>query len=184
MHHHKPSVLSKSPNFWFQLKNLFFKSHGHSETFRLGNVSPLTLNPYSNNNKPNAEVAYQWQAKRNLLLENAVSNSKKWRNDWSHFITSEIGSFKCTPNEGLSDITVNLSNKTTVKIDYIQIKVLYLEEGGKVYKSEYAELFDVSPLSTQKLPVYSSPVGSKLKVCITNVVATAFNLAYSQDSYE
>ena len=181
MNHHKQSILSKTPNFWFQLKNLFFKSHGHSETFRLGNVNPLTLSPYTN--KPNAAEAYQWQAKRKLLHENALSNAQKWRNDWSRFITSEIGSYKYTPNEGIKDVTVNLSNKSSVKIDYIQVKVLYFEEDGKFYKSEYAELFDISPMSTQKLSVYSSPVGSTLKVYITNVVATALNLAFSQDSY-
>lgn len=180
MNHHKLSILSKSPSFWFQLKNLFFKSHGQTENYRLGNVNPLTLFPYTN--IPNAE-AYQWQVKNKIPQDPIIKNAKKWRNDWSQFITSEIDSYSYTPNEGLSDITVNLSNKTTVKIDYIQIKVLYLEEDGKLYKSEYAELFDVSPLSTQKLPVYNSPVGSTLKVYITNVVATALNLAFSQDSY-
>ena len=179
---HKLPILSKTEGFWFQIKNLFFKAHGQAETFGLGNVSPLTLFPHSN--KPNAESGYQWQVKTPTPQDAIIKNGKKWRNDWNHFITSEIDSYYCTPNEGMSDIKVNLSNKTSVTIDYIQIKVLYFEEGGKLYKSEYAELFDVSPLSTQKLSVYSSPVGSTLKVYITNVVATAFNLAYSQDSYE
>jgi hypothetical protein len=182
MNHHKQSILSKSPNFWFQLKSLFFKSHGHAEAFRLGNVNPLTLIPY--NTKPNVPEANQWQAKRKLLHENAISDAQKWRNDWSRFITSEIGSYTHTPGKGINDITVNLTNKTSVRVDYIQVKVLYLKEDGKLYKSEYAELFDVSPLSTSKLQVYSSPVGSTLKVYITNVVATALNLAFSQDSYQ
>jgi hypothetical protein len=179
---HKSSILSTNSNFWLQFKNLFFKNHQQSEASRFNVANSFQLAPSLS--ESHQQPDNQRQPEKNSPEFNIVKAARKWRNNWRSFIMPEVASFKYTPKQGLSNIKVSLKNKTSAVIDYVQLKVFYFEEDGKFYKSEYAELFNVSPLSVQTVPVYNSPAGCKLQVCITNIVASAFNLAFSQDSYE
>jgi hypothetical protein len=172
MYSHK---LSNGHNFWLQLKNLLFK-HPFAENHAYGIVSPQpALFPVKNNALQQAKA---------LSERSFLKNAGKWRSDWEHFILADVDYARPANDEGFSNIKVHLNNKTEAPIDYIQVAVSTFEETGKLYKSEYAEVFNVGPLSSVNIPVYSSPKGKSMNVYITQVVSSAIDLQFSKNAYE
>ncbi len=178
MYSHK---LPNGYNFWLQLKNIFFRppfSQNHSLSILNPNpfTFPVKKAPFYNNNS--------LLQTKDLAVTKSDKSAGKWRSDWENFILADVNYSHPSPNGGFNNIKVQLNNKTGAPIDYIQVAVSTFEETGKLYKSEYAEVFNVGPSSSVDIPVYSSSKGESMNVYITQVVASAFDLQYSKNAYE
>lgn len=178
MYSHK---LPDGYNFWLDLKNLFLKnSYSQSQVHPIINSNPV---PFATG-RTKATASSMLQQKKEISAVSLKQNAGKWRKDWGHFILADLDYSRSTPDGGFSNIEVLLDNKTAACIDYVQFSVSTFEESGKLYKSEYAEVFNVAPLSSVNIPVYSSPKGKSLNVSITQIISSAIDLQYSQNAYE
>lgn len=181
MYSHKLSSYFKAFKPLYQLRNLFFRKHSEVEFQNFRNFSVSNSISYAGNS---AGIYNKQRLEWNMPAVRDESKIRKWHKNWKSFVTTEVASFVHNTDTGIRNIVLKLNNKTSEMIDYVQIRVLYMQEDGKMYKSEYSEVFGVKPGSLTDLTVYDSPKGCSLKVYITHIVASALNLDVCQDLYE
>lgn len=89
--------------------------------------------------------------------------------NWQSYFKAELVDATLHDFGGMSEVFINVSNKTTYIVDQMTCKLVYWKENGDVYKVETMNIPELEPYETRKVQAPGSHRGTKVTVDVVAV---------------
>jgi hypothetical protein len=156
----------------FVIKNIIDSTTGVSERKPVAAAIPLVGLPEGNVAERPAEAEY----KNALTMEVAAVDTtakkapaKITLKALKKQVTVSANKYKVRMFGGVDDLQLNVHNKSNVRLDKVNIQVIYFKPNGEEVNSSVHSVYTIEPGSTKILVIPPSKRGVKVKAFVTGV---------------
>ena len=115
----------------------------------------------------------------NQYFENELTEkNRNYRNNFTDYITISNNSYEYREIGGIFNLKIILTNNTDYAINGAIVSVNYIQENGKLHKSESVSFEDIPAHSSQTQYAPDSDRGTSVDYYIENIVSTEMNFNF------
>ncbi|GAA4045489.1 DUF4339 domain-containing protein [Flavobacterium chungnamense] len=121
--------------------------------------------------------------KRASINAAITEKNKKYRNNWSDYISVATNDFTYYNIGGIENLQIIATNKTEYKIDEINVTVCYEIDSGECYKTEEITIYNIPPNSQKSENAPNSSRGKNVLVNIVGIYCDKMNFGYAPGNW-
>lgn len=117
------------------------------------------------------------------LVVSSCSNSDNGQNyfkdNWSYYVACGHSQYIVKKLGGISGLSVVGINKSDFSLDRMVVRVDYIQQNGRIYKTELVDVGTVYPHSQRSAPAPNSERGKSVIVSVSLVESSQIGFFYS-----
>jgi hypothetical protein len=121
--------------------------------------------------------------KRASINAAITDKNKKYRNNWSDYISVAPNDFTYYNIGGIENLQIIATNKTEYKIDEINVTICYEMDNGECFKTEEITIYNIPPKSQKSENAPNSGRGKNVSLNIMEIYSDKMNFGYAPGSW-
>jgi GYF domain 2 len=129
-----------------------------------------------------SEEASKEAERQRINIANTEKN-KKYRNNWSDYISATNNRYSYREIGGIFGLEVVVTNNTEYMLDEVEVQVGYVKENGDYFKSETIRVYNVPANSTKSQSAPDSERGKSVEMTINGITSKKMHFCYTPGNW-
>ena len=129
-----------------------------------------------------SEEASKEAERQRINIANTEKN-KKYRNNWSDYISATSNRYSYREIGGIFGLEVVVTNNTEYMIDEVEVQVGYVKENGDYFKSETVRVYNVPANSSKSQTAPDSERGKTVEMTINGITSKKMHFCYTPGNW-
>ena len=128
----------------------------------------------------NEDASKEFERQR-INIANTEKN-KKYRNNWSDYISSTSNRYSYREIGGIFELEVIITNNTEYMLDEVDVQVGYIKDNGSYFKTEIVRVYNINAHSAKSQKAPESERGKSVDMTINGITSRKMHFCYQQGS--
>ena len=125
------------------------------------------------------EDAFKESERQRINIVNTEKN-KKYRNNWSDYISSTSNRYSYREIGGIFELEVIITNNTEYMLDEVDVQVGYIKDNGSYFKTEIVRVYNINAHSAKSQKAPESERGKSVDMTINGITSRKMHFCYQQ----
>jgi len=112
-----------------------------------------------------------------------TEKNKKYRNNWSDFISATTNEGSYSRLGGISGLEILVTNETEYLLDEVEVQVGYVKANGEYFKTETVSVFNVPANSAKSQNAPDSDRGTSVDMTIMGITSKKMHFCYAPGNW-
>lgn len=123
------------------------------------------------------------EAERQRINIANTEKNKKYRNNWSDYISATSNRYSYREIGGIFGLEVVITNNTEYMLDEVEVQVGYIKDNSDYFKSETVRVYNIPANSSKSQAAPDSERGKSVDMTINGITSKKMHFCYSPGNW-